>query len=320
MIESCSICGGIFAKKISVMEEMYAMGEKFTYGMCSGCQCLECLSPPDNMGDFYPKGYYSFSQNLKNISWWKLFRRGLKRRIVLWHPQFLSGVIRLWLSKYQIFWAYRRIGLKSSDQILDVGAGGGDHVLELRSAGLKAFGVDPFLSEDIYFGSGVLVQKGSMAAVNRKFDLVTFHHSFEHIPNQHETFDLLRKILNPDARVLIRIPTVTSDSFDIYQEKWCQLDAPRHLYLHSHKSIRYLANNHGFKVEDIWCDSSDGQFIFSEQYRQGISLYDSRSYLINKAKSIFSPKQLKDFHLRAEVANKNMRGDQICILLGLSAA
>jgi ubiquinone/menaquinone biosynthesis C-methylase UbiE len=318
MVKTCLICGGGIEKTISVKEEMYAMGGDFRYGQCSNCKCLQCLNPPENMGDYYPSGYYSFDSSFKKVSWWKFFRRGLKRKLILWHPRFLNKAIYLWLSNYQIFWTYRRINLKKSDHILDVGAGGGDHVLELKSAGLNAVGVDPFLQENISVNSEVLVYKGSISSIDRKFDLVTFHHSFEHIPNQHETLEVLRKILNPGAKVLIRIPTVTSDAFDFYREKWCQLDAPRHLYLHSHQSIKYLATKHGFEVQDIWCDSSDGQFIFSEQYQVKISLFDHRSYLMNKKKSIFSSEQLKDFGLRADLANKNMRGDQICILLELN--
>ncbi len=38
---------------------------------------------------------------------------------------------------------------KKPDYILDVGAGGGDYVLEFKSAGLNAVGVDPFLQENI---------------------------------------------------------------------------------------------------------------------------------------------------------------------------
>lgn len=320
MLEACLICGGGIEKTISVQEEMYAIGGNFIYGQCSNCQCLQCLTPPDNMGDYYPSGYYSFESSFKKVGWWKFFRRGLKRKIILWHPALLTRVIYSWLSNYQIFWVYRRINLKKTDHILDVGSGGGDHVLELKSAGLNAVGVDPFLQENIRVDSEVLVYRGSISSIDRKFDVVTFHHSYEHIPNQHETLEFLKKILNPGARVLIRIPTVTSDAFDIYKEKWCQLDAPRHLYLHSHQSIKYLASKHGFEVQDIWCDSSGGQFIFSEQYRLGISLYDPKSYLINKTKSIFSKKQLKEFVLRAETANKNMRGDQICVVLRLNNA
>jgi len=316
MITNCSICGGVFQKSLSVKEEMYAIEEYFNYGLCSNCGCLECIQPPKDMSQYYPTNYYSFGSR-PNGNWIKVFRRGLKRKIILWHPRTLTKLIFLWLKNYQIFWTYRRLFLKKGAKVLDVGAGGGDHVLELRSAGLNAIGIDPFLDSDIKTGDDLLVYKGSVSTIKDKFDLITFHHSFEHIGNQHETLEYLKEILNPEGTILIRIPTVSSDAFEQYQEKWCQLDAPRHLYLHSHKSIEYLANKHGFEIKDLWCDSSEGQFIFSEQYKADISLYSPKSYLVNKNNSIFSNDQLKRFRSKTIEVNKNLRGDQICVVLGL---
>jgi SAM-dependent methyltransferase len=317
MITCCSICRSDFEKTISVKEEMYAIDEHFSYGLCAKCGCLECLEPPKNMSKFYPANYYSFGSGAKK-NWFKSFRRGLKRRIILWHPNLLTKIIYLWLGSYQIFWTYRRLSLKKGAAILDVGAGGGDHVFELRSAGFRAVGVDPFLGEDIKIGHDLVVHKGSLVSIKNQFDLITFHHSFEHIDSQHQSLEYLKTLLKPGGRVLIRIPTVTSDAFDQYQEKWCQLDAPRHLYLHSHRSIEYLANHHGFEIKDLWCDSSEGQFIYSEQYKSGISLYSTKSYLLNKSNSIFNAKQIKEFRRKAVDANKNLRGDQICVVLKLT--
>ena len=65
---------------------------------------------------------------------------------------------------------------------------------------------------------------------------------------------------------------------------------------------------------DLWCDSAAGQFIFSEQYKQGIALFDERSYMKNPKESIFRSEQVEEYQKRAQALNKILRGDQICIV------
>ncbi|MEY4454380.1 MAG: hypothetical protein RI951_974, partial [Pseudomonadota bacterium] len=38
-------------------------------------------------------------------------------------------------------------------------------------------------------------------------------------------------------------------------------------------------------------------------------------YLVNKNNSIFNAEQIKEFKRKAADANKNLRGDQICVVL-----
>jgi SAM-dependent methyltransferase len=200
-------------------------------------------------------------------------------------------------------------------ETLDVGAGGGAHVLELRSVGVSSLGIDLYIDADLIIEDSLVVKKSELKEINQKFDLITFHHSFEHINEQLETLAHAKSLLKDGGKILIRIPTVSSLAFEEYQENWFQLDAPRHLFLHSHKSIKILANKAGLKVIDLWCDSSETQFIASEQYRMGITLLDPRSYEVNKKKSIWTKSSIKKFKEKARYANNAMKGDQICVVL-----
>ena len=84
----------------------------------------------------------------------------------------------------------------------------------------------------------------------------------------------------------MRIPTVTSTAWEKYRENWVNLDAPMHVYLHFHFSIKLLAQNAGLKVLDFWSDSVSMQLWGSEQYIRDIPLTDARSYLQDKDTSI----------------------------------
>jgi SAM-dependent methyltransferase len=294
---------------------MYGMPNAFDYGLCQQCQCLQILETPNNLSDFYPKNYYSFSEKVKKRPF-KNWQRAIKRQLILNHPQFLSFLFSSLKKSYSLFWIYRKMGVKQNATFLDVGAGSGAHVLELRSANISSMGIDPLIEKDIVLNSSVVVQKAHLKDLHQSFDVISFHHSFEHIAEQLETLVQAKTLLKLNGKILIRIPTTSSWAFEEYQENWCQLDAPRHLFLHSHESIQLLATQAHLQVIDLWCDSSEMQFIASEQYLKGISLLDPKSYAVNKKASPWTKQQVRTFQDKAKAANEALKGDQICVLLG----
>ena len=202
------------------------------------------------------------------------------------------------------------------DKILDVGSGAGELLIYLRTLGYRHLvGVDPYLTKDLTYPNGVVVYASEIGDVQGRFDFIMFHHSFEHISDPHTVFDALPGKLVSGGSVLIRIPVVPSEAWEEYGVDWVQLDAPRHLYLYSRKSLELLARAHGFKVTRVVFDSTAAQFWGSEQYRQDIPLLDPRSHRIDPDGSIFSITDMRSFEERAVRANIMETGDQACFLL-----
>ncbi len=135
------------------------------------------------------------------------------------------------------------------------------------------------------------------------------NHSFEHMPNQLEVLINLHNILETGGYLMIRIPIVDKYSWRKYGLNWIAIDPPRHYYLHTEKSIELLANKSGFKLEYVDYDSTDFQFIGSEQVLKGIPLRSSESYFHNKKESIFTKKEIKKFKAKAQQLNKDKDGD-----------
>ena len=310
----CRICHSNITSFYSVKEMMYGLQGIFNYHLCKECHCLQLSDVPANLSDYYPKNYYSYSNSLKKRPF-KNWQRSLKRRIILQHSSIFSSLFSFLIQSQSMFWTYRKLGIRKQATVLDVGSGSGSHVLELRSAKIDALGIDPFIEQDIMINDALLVKKGALNDLDKKFDLICFHHSFEHIVEQLKTLLHAKERLKSGGKILIRIPTTSSWAFDEYQEHWVQLDAPRHIFLHSHESIKLLAKQAGLIVKDIWCDSSEFQFIGSEQYKKGITLLDPKSYYVNKKTSIFSKAAIKQFQIKAHQANESLKGDQICVVL-----
>jgi hypothetical protein len=126
-------------------------------------------------------------------------------------------------------------------------------------------------------------------------------------------------MLSSQGHILVRIPTVSSIAYEEFKENWFQLDAPRHLYLHSHQSISITADAAGLSVDKLWCDSNEMQFIVSEQYRRGIAGNDPSCYLVNKKSKALKQQHINAMKVKSKKANGSLRGDQICIIMSKKA-
>src|SRR5690606_13797018 len=148
-----------------------------------------------------------------------------------------------------------------------------------------------------------------------EFDLVMLHHSFEHMPDPAETLRHVHRLLKPGRAALVRIPVADSWAWRHYGADWVQLDAPRHLFLHTRRSIALLAARAGLEVERVVHDSTAFQFWGSEQYREGIPLRHARSYARNPSGSAFTAAEIREFEQRAAELNARGEGDQAAFYL-----
>jgi SAM-dependent methyltransferase len=194
-------------------------------------------------------------------------------------------------------------------QILDVGCGMGRLLAAFRREGFrKLTGVDPFIQRDITDGSGIRLLKRELAEVDEQFDFILLHHSFEHMPDPHQVFAHLNRLLLPDRFVFLRIPVGGCWAWKHYGEHWVQLDAPRHFFLHTSKSIEILAQAAGFEVAAVEYDSTEFQIVGSEHYVQGLDPASRQAATI-------TPEQLAEYRAQAADLNRRGEGDQACFYL-----
>jgi len=211
------------------------------------------------------------------------------------------------------------LSINKDTSILDIGCGTGKSVYSLRELGFKnLLGADPYIDSDIKYNNGVRIQKKTVREVDGKWDVVMLHHTFEHIENPLETLQLIAKLLTSNGHCIIRIPIVPSYAWEHYGVNWVQLDAPRHLFLHSVKSMNILTDQCGLKIQNVVYDSTAFQFWGSEQYVRDIPLKDKRSYSVNADTSIFTKKEILNFTKRARELNLTSRGDQAIFYISKS--
>lgn len=319
----CRICATEHENLVYVAHEMmFGTREPFEYFVCEHCDCLQITDIPADLSKYYADNYHHFSTPMfSNRPSFKAWLKRLRLLDRLGHSNLLGKLIaKIWGEPGVLTWL-RREFLDSAAHILDIGCGFGFHLSWLYEDGFRHLtGLDPYIPRDIVYPNGIRIIKQELAGFSGQFDLILLIHSFEHMPNPMQVFATLPRLLKPHGTVVIKIPVFPSFAWRQYQEHWVQLDAPRHLYLHSLKSMELLAQQAGLAITAVDFDSSGFQLWGSEQNKRGIPLKDSRSYYVNPEKSIFTAEEIANFETQAQKLNAAQDGDQASFYLKKATA
>jgi len=286
---------------------MLGFRKEFEYGLCSSCGTIQILSLPDSITEYYPPYYYSFTQKPPALEPLPFMKRLVKDlRMKKKYRKSESDLLK---------W-FRPLEILPSQKILDIGCGSGKFICELFNFGFpNVQGVDKFTSGELDYGYGVKVFQKDLSELRKQnYDLLMMHHVFEHMDQPLEELRKCHALLKKDGYLIIRIPVV-GQAWDIYQEKWIQLDAPRHFFIHTEKSIEILAGQSGFTINEVVYDSSAFQFWGSELYKQDVAFVDDQTKEYRRAENFFSEQALIDYEVQAQQLNKNKKGDQAVFYL-----
>lgn len=324
---TCLFCGKAEgASPVAVAEMMFGWDETFTYVTCPECGTVWLPEVPGDLGRYYPEDYYSVDTDPERA----LGRPGVRQFASAVASSVLFGSSRLAHAarravRMRQFHTYVATleGIAAAalpkgreTRVLDVGCGSGLMIYALALAGVRApMGVDPFAPGDREFDNGARLVRRDLEDVEGTFDLIMFHHSLEHVPDPATSLRAALARLAPGGRILTRMPTVSSEAYDVYGAAYYGLDAPRHLAIPSRAGVEALAQRVGLRVVSVHDDSTSAQFWASEQVRRGIPLMAAGSHMVSEAESPFTRAEVKAWADRARELNAMARGDQAAWVL-----
>jgi SAM-dependent methyltransferase len=320
MPPTCRICNNTEDNAIyHPREMMFGTREIFDYFQCGQCGCLQIADIPTDLARHYPSNYFSFKKFGRSTQ--SPLRGYFDRHRVmqgLGQPDWIGRFASLFAKPLNYVEWLKKTRLDTHASILDVGCGRGKLLLRMCLGGIRdCTGVDPFLTETVRYDNGVTIHKTSLTEFavtsSKKYDLIMFHHSLEHMENPAEMLESAAHLLSSKGSIMVRIPVADCYAWEHYGIDWMPLDAPRHLHLLSQKSMQILVERAGMHIWHVEYDSTIQQFTHSELYRQDIPL-NARE----KDKHIFSRAEISVFKQRAEQLNLEQRGDQAVFFLSLA--
>ena len=313
----CKVCGNSTGNLIHPVKEMQlGLREIFDYLECNLCGCMQLQNIPANLGKYYPnEGYYSFNLGLDARKKPDTLRK-LKASYLIYGKNKLLGSLLSIGYKAPDYYSWMKVpGVRYNDAILDVGTGNGSLLLNLFRIGFTNLsGIDPFIKEDLQYGQ-IRIEKKNIYEANGNFDYIMLHHAFEHMDEPLRALQQLYRLLKNGRYLLIRTPVMGMYSWKKYGTCWMDLDAPRHIIIHSLKSMQLLAAEAGFELKKTVFDGNYMSLIGSEQYAKDIALPDANSYMANKAASGYSKKDIDEFKKINEQNNKDQLADQAAFYL-----
>jgi len=296
----------------TVREKMFGTLEEFRYFQCNHCEALFLSEKLKNPGKGYPDNYYSLSTKTKING--KLKRLLYKFILALLSTNAGKKFFSDDLKSPQNHWIYE-IAPGYNNKILEVGCGNGQKLIKLYNWGFKnLFGVDPYIAQDKKIGDIELTKCELVDYTEKDFDLIIFNHSLEHIKDQLAALQIAGKLLKHEGDILIRTPVINR-SFYIYKDNWVEIDAPRHVIIHSIKSLELLLREANLMIYKTIFDTDEFEFWGSEQFCMNIPTMSSNSYSIAPTKSIFSKKQMKHFRFLSMDYNKRGIAGRACFFL-----
>jgi SAM-dependent methyltransferase len=232
---SCNICGKNEAALIFESRDLlYRVTDKvFQVVRCENCG-LVYLNPQPDMAEiatYYPDTYRPYKAGAQDFSY--VFPKEPRKRV------------------------------------LDVGCGSGDLLIDIAHThiDLALYGIDfDARAAKIAQSFGFHIFHGALREAhfeNNFFDDIHMNHVLEHISNPVELLKECERIMKPGGKLFITIPNFGSLSRMIFKNKWYHLDAPRHLFHFTPRTLKNMLAKATYKNIEVTYIPSAKYFLQS---------------------------------------------------------
>ena len=229
MVSSCPGCGGQDWHTEFEVPEMFT-GEVFAIERCEGCRLLRTAGDPtpEEIARYYDTTAAGADAGSRFRGVIEPLMRALRRR------------------RLREVFAIR----KEPGRILDVGCGRGVMLKALAEHGWDAHGIElaPEIAATARRSLGDHIYTTPIEDADLEpgsFDVISFWHVLEHLPNPLSALERARELLAPGGVILISVPNRDSWQARLFGPHWLHLDPPRHRWHFTPVTLEKVAQRAG---------------------------------------------------------------------------
>src|SRR3990167_3877158 len=204
------------------------------------------------------------------------------------------------LGKYKLFQCNACSLVSPNIKLLDVGCGPGYFISYLADLGIYYKGLEfaEFLVK-ICKEKGLNVEGNDVSEEkNNSYNIITLFDVVEHIVDPLIFFKILNKKLIKGGHLIAYTPNIHSLSYYLMGSSQNTLLPFQHLCFFNKRSLSYLANKSGFKLESIEYFGLDiMDYFFMKEYQDKISYLSSLKEFISVIQAIVDKQSLSN-HMR----------------------
>ncbi|MHA7056913.1 class I SAM-dependent methyltransferase [Aquimarina sp. M1] len=156
--------------------------------------------------------------------------------------------------------------------LLDIGAGTGDFLVEAVKKNWEVSGVEPNKqARSLAENKGIELRTHTTNLVSNNFDIITMWHVLEHVPDLKEQIKEIKRLLKPTGYLIVAVPNFKSYDANYYKSCWAAYDVPRHLWHFSQNAIKTLFEKEKIQLQKTVPLLFDSFYVslLSEKYKSG---------------------------------------------------
>jgi 2-polyprenyl-3-methyl-5-hydroxy-6-metoxy-1,4-benzoquinol methylase len=162
------------------------------------------------------------------------------------------------MSKREIYRMKPILNYKKGGRLLEIGPWIGIFSCNAKDAGFDVTAIE-MNAQCVDFLNNVVGVKAiqssdpaaAMDAMNKKFDVIALWHCLEHLPKPWFVVERAVQRLAPGGILLIAVPNIESYDFSVLKAEWLHLDAPRHLFFYTSRSLERLCRANGLETLEL---------------------------------------------------------------------